>query len=556
MDDEKLLEGFPPLTAEDIRRINGIFTPYIFFSRAWDGGRDCECTSCGEAFHVEGIPRTQTPEWRKFMEARHNGTAQCPKCGRTVTLKNKGICKSGRSLCEWRRVVLLHTRDGNVFAQAGYVRKDHSPHCWRPEAEVLPKAMYLFRPGEAAGWRWRHDWTYLGITPAGHRIREGWERMKTICEPWQSKGYSGRAGYFWNGYHVIGKERLKDSFLRYCAEAFPKWSAVPPVDSGEHDAYIRLLGTAAVHPEIEMLLKMGLKRIVDDLVIGKKKLTKEIRWSEKDPRKAFGLTGPELKDFCAVNGSAELLRRYKLLKKSGIRTDFRELDRISGLIPDGLADRFFRACTAGCGVRPAKALEYVKKAGGKAYVSRDSAIQWMDYVESAKYCGYDLDKPLVLMPRQLKEAHDGAVETELRLRNERETQDDPPFQRRYRKLMDRYGFTDGTFFIRAPSSSREIILEGKALSHCVGRYAGNHAAGRTNILFMRRVKEPFRPAWTIEIREDQMIQVQGNANSGEYKPKGEEEAFLRRWEAWVKAGSKRDKAGDPIEFDMEGAKTA
>ena len=79
MDDEKLLENFPPLTAEDIRRINGIFTPYIFFSRAWDGGRDCECTSCGEEFHLDGLDRTKTPEWGIFMVPRHNGTARGPK---------------------------------------------------------------------------------------------------------------------------------------------------------------------------------------------------------------------------------------------------------------------------------------------------------------------------------------------------------------------------------------------------------------------------------------------------------------------------------------------
>ena len=556
MDDEKLLAGFPPLTAEDIQRINSIFTPYVFFTQARDGGRDCECSGCGAEFRMEGLPRIQTPEHRAFMAAGHNQKVRCPACGRTAELKNRGTCKSGKNLEEWRRIVLLHVRDDAVYAQAGYMRKQYAPGCWRPEAEVMPKAMYLFRRGEAIGWRWRHDYTFLGMTRSGKPIREGWERMKTVCEPWQTAGYSGQCGYFWNGYHVIGKERLRDSFLRYCAEAFGSWSKAAPGDGGEHDAYIRLLAAAAVRPQIEMLLKMGVSRIVDDLVLGKKKLTREIHWAEKDPRRAFGLTGPELKEFCAANGSAAQLRRYRRLRKAGVTVSFRELDEAEGRLPVQTADRFFRACASGCGVTPSKALAYIEKAGGKSVRLRDAAIQWMDYVEAAKYCGYDLDKPLVLMPKRLKEAHDGAVETELRLRNERETRDNSPYQRRYQRLMDRYGFTDGTFFIRAPSSSREIILEGKCLDHCVGRYAGAHASGRTTILFMRRVKEPFRSAWTIEIKDSQLIQVQGAFDGGSRRPKGAADAFLRRWEGWVKAGSRRDASGKPVETDMEGVRTA
>lgn len=553
MDDEKLLESFPVLTGGDIKRINALFNPYLFYTRTSNGGRDCECTACGEAFSVDGSPRIQTPEWREFMGAKHNHVVNCPRCRRSVTLKNRGTCKSGASLEEWRRVVLLHTRDGEVYAQAAYMRKRYAPGCWRPEVEAMPKAMYMFRPGEAAGWRWRHDYTFLGITPRGKPVQEGWERMKNICEPWPSNGYSGYGGYFWNGYHVIGQERLADSFLRYCAEAFPKWSKVPPGDGQLHDGYLRLLAAAAARPQIEMLLKMGLTRIVDSMVLGKKKLTREIRWEEKDPRRAFGLTGPELRSFCAVNGSAEELRWYGRLKKAGVRTDFQELEEVDSHIPNGLSDRFFRTCAIGCGVKPAKALAYIREKGGKNYVTRDTVILWTDYVSAAKYCGFDLTGPLALMPRRLKDAHDGAVETELRLRHENEVMDDSPYQRRYQKLMERYGFSDGEFFIRAPSSSREIIQEGRILRHCVGRYAGAHAKGTTTILFMRRTKAPFLPAWTIEVQGDRVVQVQGRSDDSRYLPRDGAARFLKRWKAWVQAGSRRDKAGEPVE---KGAMTA
>ena len=420
----------------------------------------------------------------------------------------------------------------------------------------MPKAMYVFRPGEAVGWRWRHDYTGLGMTPSGHLVEEGWERMKNICEPWPSQGYSGFGGYYWNGYHVIGQERLEDSFLRYCWKPYLEWRHACSGDGALYDDTMRYLAASAVNPQIEMLLKMGLRQIAEDVAFSKKKLSREIRWNEADPRKAFGLTTPELKAFCAINGSAEQLRWYKRLKKGGVSVTFNEIEETDRLLPPGTSDRFFRACATGCGVKPGKAIGYIKSKDKRGVLLRDGVIQWVDYVEAAKYCGYDLDKPLVLMPKRLKEAHDGAVETELRLRSEREMQDDSPYMKRFRSLMERYGFSDGTFFIRAPSSSREIIAEGKILNHCVGRYAGAHASGKRTILFMRRAKEPFSPAWTIEVKGDQLIQVQGARDLPSSKPMGRAAAFLHRWEDWVKAGSRRDKAGEPVEQKEKGAKSA
>lgn len=127
MEDEKILDGFPVITEEDVRRINTIFKPYVFYTTTRNGGRDCECSACNRRFHMARLVRTETPERSRFMMARHNWKAACPMCGQTVTLKNKGTCKSGANLEEWIRVVLLHARDGEIYAQAGYVRKRYAP---------------------------------------------------------------------------------------------------------------------------------------------------------------------------------------------------------------------------------------------------------------------------------------------------------------------------------------------------------------------------------------------------------------------------------------------
>lgn len=555
-EDQETIDSFPMFLPEDVKRINDLFTPYIFYEADKDGSRECQCTRCGQKYRVERWARVQTPEWREIMYARHNEKARCLHCGRGGTMKSIGKCKSGASLEEWVRVIVFHVRDSVIYGQAYFVRKEYWPGRWRPPVEYLCKAIYTFRPGEATGWRWRHDWTGLGIRPSGTPIEEGWDRMRTACEPFTGTMYGGNYGYLHKGYHTVGLERLEDSFLTYCLGTYLKREKENLSDGEERFNLMKWLSAAAQHPQIEMLAKMGLNALVNDLVIRKRKLTREIKWGEKDPRKAFGLTGPELKEFCAIDGDSADLRWYKMLRKAGVRTSFREIAEAKRHVTGDTMDRFFRACAAGCGVRPMKAVGYIHKQRGDSYLTHDTIILWVDYVEAAKYCGYALDDPQVLMPKRLKQAHDGAVETELQLRNERELQDDGPYQKRYQRLMDRYGFEDEQFFIRAPSSSREIIAEGKVLNHCVGRYAGKHAKGRTNILFLRRKSNPFLPAWTIEIRGTDLIQVQGRSDRSENRPKGEAKVFLDQWLEWVKAGSRRDKEGQPVQSKDEGSKTA
>jgi len=58
----------------------------------------------------------------------------------------------------------------------------------------------------------------------------------------------------------------------------------------------------------------------------------------------------------------------------------------------------------------------------------------------------------------------------------------------------------------------EITKEGTALGHCVGGYVYEHARGMTNIIFLRRKSEEQIPFYTIEIKNDKVIQIHGRHN--------------------------------------------
>src|SRR5690606_20965988 len=66
--------------------------------------------------------------------------------------------------------------------------------------------------------------------------------------------------------------------------------------------------------------------------------------------------------------------------------------------------------------------------------------------------------------------------------------------------------------IRLPKTPNEIIQEGKKLDHCVGSYADRHAKGETTIMFIRRKDKPDNPYYTVEIRNNNVMQVRGIRN--------------------------------------------
>ena len=46
----------------------------------------------------------------------------------------------------------------------------------------------------------------------------------------------------------------------------------------------------------------------------------------------------------------------------------------------------------------------------------------------------------------------------------------------------------------------ELRVEGKRLHHCVASYAEAHASGRSNIFFIRKIDEPDKPFFTLELK--------------------------------------------------------
>ena len=86
------------------------------------------------------------------------------------------------------------------------------------------------------------------------------------------------------------------------------------------------------------------------------------------------------------------------------------------------------------------------------------------------------------------------------------------FEKLQEKRIERYEYEDDEFCIRVPRKLEEITCEGSSLHHCVGTYLDRHAAGSTNIIFLRRKAVPEMSFYTIEICNGRLVQIHGAHN--------------------------------------------
>ena len=105
------------------------------------------------------------------------------------------------------------------------------------------------------------------------------------------------------------------------------------------------------------------------------------------------------------------------------------------------------------------------------------ATMWCDYLDMLRESGKDLHSPKYVCPADLHREHDRYMNKLARLETDREIAENLPSYLRketaYRKAKANFFglvFSDGHIDVRVLESVREIVLEGKAMHHCVGSY--------------------------------------------------------------------------------------
>lgn len=553
----------PKLTEQELSEMNTLFPSYIFRRRKT---REVWTTCCG----VHGVlPETSeildamhTPEPKQYRILCHCGVwgapppkpapkpMACPFCGKVSPVKELGRTGNRKNLSAYRRAVVFRWYHGALWATAYNAAKHYGCEGMLTAKPIYDvRAIYRFTPGKAvsASKIWSGEWRSF------YEVKATSLKPKfTFDEPYT---YNSEEGM---GYSVIGMAEVDKSSFRYCGinEFFKKSSSL-----------MRFLALCTVYPrQVEMLIKAGLVEIVTDFVSKKKSNAAIFKWDEQDPRKALGLSKPEMKELMSIKRKdLYVLRLYKQLRRNNLACGLRELydfhDDITG------TGHFKQAVKLMIRYQlpPKKLRAYLERerardTSKKSWVFSTGAGWWCDYIDAAEVLGYDLQNPVFLLPKDLKAHHDRATQAATAVKEAQRLSENREMEReRCRAVTKRYTYTDGSLLIRAPLGAAEIVAEGKALKHCVGGYADRHVNGTTTILFLRDRNRPGRPLCTIEMHGNTLIQIHGwddERSACKDNPKREDPRelyrdFLDPWLKWVQDGSKRDKAGRPITKNLK-----
>ena len=171
----------------------------------------------------------------------------------------------------------------------------------------------------------------------------------------------------------------------------------------------------------------------------------------------------------------------------------------------------------------------------------EAADLCVDYWKDAKRAKFDLANPVVMFPKDIKEAHARAISAIKYTENEK-------YKAKFAKQAERLAplqWEHGGLLITPAQNEGQLIAEGKILGHCVGGYGESHCKGKS-IFFIRHTDAPELPFYTLQLntKTGEVLQNRGERNRDRTQ---EVRDFEEQWLAVIVAPwiQKKTKAAKP-----------
>lgn len=190
-----------------------------------------------------------------------------------------------------------------------------------------------------------------------------------------------------------------------------------------------------------------------------------------------------------------------------------------------------------------QAKNYIERQRKESYPDcsiKEVINQYEDYMNMCKKLKKKVMDEMVYRPRELKRRHDEAVfelqQREAEIQAEEYSKKYSEAEKVLAEIKDKFEYRGKDYIIIVPSKIVDIVREGKALHHCVAnsdRYFDRIKSHETYICFCRKVDEPEKPFYTIEVEPGGTIrQHRGKLDE---KPEIKQvKAFLRVWQREIK----------------------
>lgn len=499
------MKNLPPLPKGVEPWIRKSIMPAYFFYDYKKGKKKQKgiCSACGTESALENV--------------KHNMEGICPHCHHRIIMKARG-----------RRVYLYDRETCQVIQRVG-------------ESEVVIRVLkvcYLYHRKETIQKENFYEAAriFVRLNEKGRPEYESfyYDFGKGILTKWK-KGERPRISMWQESYeadlcgHVycnnLGRA-LPGTPWQYCPvqlfyERFHRPMELIPFLAG----YLR-------HPRMEHLVKMGFYALVTEMVYGysHQNFLDETQNRTHRILKVAAEDIPYLRD---IDVSEQLLRMFQEYYRLNLKDRQRLLDwQIKNKV-----QRDVLSILAYMTVH--KMIRYldeqnsflcVRKTqhGTLRYKNMQEVVsEYRDYLDMCQKQKYDMRNSFVLYPRDLQKAHD-KVAHRIKLKADAKLRKD--FKIAYQRIMKRLDFEWNSMKIVYPSSPEEIIAEGHALHHCVGSYVDRVAKKECIILFLRLCEEITKPFYTIEVRNQKVIQVRGMKNDNATP---EVQKFMDRWTSRV-----------------------
>lgn len=454
------------------------------------------CSKCGgvtDARWKSGISyESQFQTWTE--EPREGRYGTCPMCGAHGLYKCQGKVKGEHSRT-------IHLFLGQRYKENGMVMRYVQVEitwilgliCGEKGTEMynaceklsgVEIARAYFEPGKKMQIDYQKHNTYLGEDFWDDCNLYGMNNIAINAAPIMPETY----------------EEMKGTMFQYSAlqEYVRRVGEVNPIDYLERYSQT---------PQIEVLVKMGLIGVVENLVKCYYGIVENEHASRPDV--FLGIRKERVKQLIRKKGDVETLKVMQMEKRFGQNwTD----DQIEQLKETGLSSTQVDRATKYMTLQ--KLLNRIEKYAGCQYGTecsrakariRHVATTYVDYLEMREDLGYDLNNTVYQYPRNLDEEHNKMVmeinkeKAEARLREV--ARQYPDIRKSYRSIRKKYFYEDENYLIRPARSAEEIVMEGRILHHCVGGdgYLNRHNTGQTYILMVRLKDEPEIPYITVEI---------------------------------------------------------
>lgn len=503
------------------------FSRYVIYKEVESGQAECECTYCGNVGNVS----------RKEIRIRNNEQGKCPFCGSMVTFKARG--KLPAQIIDERWFVYVDpTPEGfalRYFSAKRVVRSDSFVRYAQDKTRLeesspeLSRAIYSFPDGKptSVDYEW-NVYKQRGL-PRWCPYHDKWYCAESIL-------YPGNLPAAWE------LTPMKYSALEVLAASIPTKEL--NYEQGI-ELYIKF-------PKIEWFCKMGLnnlaKHVIDAAGSGYGALGK-INYKGKTIYEILGLTKVNTRLMQEIDGTDAELRLLQVAQKIGLqfkpeqlREYYQRFECNTKLLRQANkkvslykllkyiakeSERYSVEKQSRCGSYAAYSLKERKAPGIER--QKNMANDWLEYLEWCKELKYDLDNMFIYMPKNFKAVHDRTAAEYQMLQEKKAAAEKARREREVKRKMaetqkameeifsksegqDAFSIKGRRLILIVPKSEDEIRNEGTELHHCVGGYVEKVARGETNIFFIRKADEPDKPYYTMEWKDNRIVQCRGAHN--------------------------------------------